>query len=279
MLVHCLFTQPPKVLPRPIFLVPGCLGVALAAQPTPNFRGYTLIGFDTESTIAANMKHFKFAMQMPADSTVSSYLCYIQLAFPSSTMFIFETFSAMLEDWTTLFSLAHGEHTIVISFDGADNWVGIYTLISTQFCTDSQKKNKDPVVEAIHFDAYHVIPNISTSPPLYELAQFMGFIPEKQTLKATVSAMWALHVSLLTLKFPAALHFLNNPHASFLQQDVLAYGALDGFYLILLFLAFGRYGFIPEIYNAPSLYLHDSLEATQIDQLAETLIATFHNVS
>uniref|UniRef100_A0A915KJ86 Uncharacterized protein n=1 Tax=Romanomermis culicivorax TaxID=13658 RepID=A0A915KJ86_ROMCU len=102
---------------------------------------------------------------------------------------------------------------------------------------------------------------------------------EKCTLKATNSAMWALNVLGLMLKFPAALCFFNNPHESYLQPDLLAYGALDTFYLILLFLPFSRYGFIPEIYNATSLYLHDLLEAAEIDQLAETLIPTFNNVS
>uniref|UniRef100_A0A915KIF4 Integrase zinc-binding domain-containing protein n=1 Tax=Romanomermis culicivorax TaxID=13658 RepID=A0A915KIF4_ROMCU len=37
-------------------------------------------------------------------------------------------------------------------------------------------------------------------------------------------------------------------------------------------------GFIPDIYNAPSLYLHDSLEAAEINPLAETIIALYHNV-
>uniref|UniRef100_A0A915L0F1 Uncharacterized protein n=1 Tax=Romanomermis culicivorax TaxID=13658 RepID=A0A915L0F1_ROMCU len=38
-----------------------------------------------------------------------------------------------------------GKHTIVVSFDGADDWAGIYALLDTQFQTDRQKKNKDPV--------------------------------------------------------------------------------------------------------------------------------------
>uniref|UniRef100_A0A915I078 Uncharacterized protein n=1 Tax=Romanomermis culicivorax TaxID=13658 RepID=A0A915I078_ROMCU len=75
-----LFARPPNVLPPLIFLSPGSLGAA--TQPTPNFRGYTLVGFDTN------------------------------------------------------------EHTIVISFDRADDWVGIYALLGTQFRTDCQKKNK-----------------------------------------------------------------------------------------------------------------------------------------
>uniref|UniRef100_A0A915K4Q7 Uncharacterized protein n=1 Tax=Romanomermis culicivorax TaxID=13658 RepID=A0A915K4Q7_ROMCU len=91
--------------------------------------------------------------------------------------------------------------------------------------------------------------------------------------------MWALDVSRLTLKFPATLRFFNNPHASYLQQDVLAYDALNAFYSILLFLAFGRYSFIPEVYNAPLLYPHDSLEAAEIGRLAKTLIVAFHNDS
>uniref|UniRef100_A0A915I4E6 Uncharacterized protein n=1 Tax=Romanomermis culicivorax TaxID=13658 RepID=A0A915I4E6_ROMCU len=64
-----------------------------------------------------------------------------------------------------------------------------------QFRTDHQKKNKDPVVKAIHFDVYCVIHNIVISPWLYELARCISFIPEKGTLKAMVSAMWALDVS------------------------------------------------------------------------------------
>uniref|UniRef100_A0A915IXM8 Uncharacterized protein n=1 Tax=Romanomermis culicivorax TaxID=13658 RepID=A0A915IXM8_ROMCU len=97
-------------------------------------------------------------------------------------------------------------------------------------------------------------------------------------LKATMSAMWALEVSKLTLRFPAALQFFNNLWTLFLQSDVLAYGALDAYYLLLLFLAFGRYSFIPEVYNAPSLFPHDSLDAARIDHVAETIIAAFNNV-
>uniref|UniRef100_A0A915JP19 Uncharacterized protein n=1 Tax=Romanomermis culicivorax TaxID=13658 RepID=A0A915JP19_ROMCU len=102
--------------------------------------------------MAADMKNFKFTIPMPADSTASSYPCYIQLTFPKGTMFVFETFRATPEDWTALFSLVDGDHTILISFDGAKNWAGIYALLGTQFHTDRQKKNKDVVILAIHFD-------------------------------------------------------------------------------------------------------------------------------
>uniref|UniRef100_A0A915KEU9 Uncharacterized protein n=1 Tax=Romanomermis culicivorax TaxID=13658 RepID=A0A915KEU9_ROMCU len=95
-----LFARPPNVLPPLIFLSPGNLGVVLAAQPTPKFRGYTLVGFDTEAIMAADMKNFQFAMPMPAYSTASSYPRHVQLAFPNGRMFILETFTATLEDWT-----------------------------------------------------------------------------------------------------------------------------------------------------------------------------------
>uniref|UniRef100_A0A915LB03 Uncharacterized protein n=1 Tax=Romanomermis culicivorax TaxID=13658 RepID=A0A915LB03_ROMCU len=156
------------------------------------------------------MKNFQFTVPMPADSTASSYLRYVQLAFSKGRMFIFETFTATPEDWTALFSLVDNEHTIVVSFDGADDWAGIYALLGTQFRTDHQKKNKDPIVKAIHFDAYPVIRNIDISPSLYELAWQIGFFPEKRALKATVSAMWGLDVSKLMLKVPTALRFFNN---------------------------------------------------------------------
>uniref|UniRef100_A0A915IKZ7 Uncharacterized protein n=1 Tax=Romanomermis culicivorax TaxID=13658 RepID=A0A915IKZ7_ROMCU len=65
--------RPPNVLPPPIFLSPGNLRVALAARTTPNFHGYMLVGFDTESIMAAEMKSFQFTMPMPAHSTASSY--------------------------------------------------------------------------------------------------------------------------------------------------------------------------------------------------------------
>uniref|UniRef100_A0A915KQ52 Uncharacterized protein n=1 Tax=Romanomermis culicivorax TaxID=13658 RepID=A0A915KQ52_ROMCU len=68
-----MYTRPPNVLPPPIFLSPGSLGQALAIQPRPNFCGYTLVGFDTESIMAADMKNFQFTMPMPADSMASSY--------------------------------------------------------------------------------------------------------------------------------------------------------------------------------------------------------------
>uniref|UniRef100_A0A915LEU5 Uncharacterized protein n=1 Tax=Romanomermis culicivorax TaxID=13658 RepID=A0A915LEU5_ROMCU len=76
-----LYTRPPNILPPPIFLSPGCLEAALAAQPTPNFRSCTLVSLDTESVMAADMKNFKFTIPMPANSTASSYPCYVQLAF------------------------------------------------------------------------------------------------------------------------------------------------------------------------------------------------------
>uniref|UniRef100_A0A915KZY7 Uncharacterized protein n=1 Tax=Romanomermis culicivorax TaxID=13658 RepID=A0A915KZY7_ROMCU len=120
-----MYARPPNALPLPIFLSPRSLAQALAPQPTPNFRGYTLVGFDTKSIMAADMKSFQFTVPMPADSMASSYPRYIQLVFPNSTMFVFETFTATPEDWTTLFSLVDGEHTIVVSFDGADDWAGI----------------------------------------------------------------------------------------------------------------------------------------------------------
>uniref|UniRef100_A0A915KQK3 Uncharacterized protein n=1 Tax=Romanomermis culicivorax TaxID=13658 RepID=A0A915KQK3_ROMCU len=72
-------------------------------------------------------------------------------------MYVFETFTATREDWTALFSLVDGDHTIVISLHGAEDWVGIYTLLGTQLGTNSQKKNKDPILIGIHLDAYCVI--------------------------------------------------------------------------------------------------------------------------
>uniref|UniRef100_A0A915K910 Uncharacterized protein n=1 Tax=Romanomermis culicivorax TaxID=13658 RepID=A0A915K910_ROMCU len=94
-----LFARPPNVLPPPIFLSPGNLGAALAAQTTPNFPGYMLVRFNTESIMAADMKSFQFTMPMPADSTASSYPQYIQLAFPNGRMFVLESFTATPEDW------------------------------------------------------------------------------------------------------------------------------------------------------------------------------------
>uniref|UniRef100_A0A915K6F4 Uncharacterized protein n=1 Tax=Romanomermis culicivorax TaxID=13658 RepID=A0A915K6F4_ROMCU len=229
--------------------------------------------------MVADMKNFQFSVPMPANFTASSYPRYVQLAFPNGTMFVFKTLAPTPEDWTALFSLVDGEHTITVSFDGADDWAGIYALLGTQFRINCQKKNKDPVVKVIHFDAYSVIRKIDISPPLYELARQIGFFPEKRTLKATVSAMWVLDVSKLMLKFPATLPFFNNPVTSFLQSDVLMYAALDAYYPLLLFLAFGCYGFVPQVYNAPALFPHDSLDTAEIDHLTEMLIATFHNVA
>uniref|UniRef100_A0A915I1J9 Uncharacterized protein n=1 Tax=Romanomermis culicivorax TaxID=13658 RepID=A0A915I1J9_ROMCU len=100
-----LYARPPNVFPPLIFLSPGSLGMALAAQATPNFRGYTLVGFDTESIMAMDMKNFQFTLPMPVNSTASSYPRYVQLTFPNNTMFIFEAFTATPEDWTALFSL------------------------------------------------------------------------------------------------------------------------------------------------------------------------------
>uniref|UniRef100_A0A915HTN1 Uncharacterized protein n=1 Tax=Romanomermis culicivorax TaxID=13658 RepID=A0A915HTN1_ROMCU len=174
-----------------------------------------------------------------------SPICSTQ--FSNGMMFVFETFTVTPEDRTALFSLVDSEHTIVVSFDGAHDWVGIYALLGTQFWTNRQKKNKDPVIKAIHFDAYHVIRNMDISLLLYELARQIGFFPEKCTLKATVSAMWALEVSKLRLRFPTALQFFNNLATSFLQSDVLAYAALDAYYQLLFFLAFGHYSFIPKV--------------------------------
>uniref|UniRef100_A0A915HL09 Uncharacterized protein n=1 Tax=Romanomermis culicivorax TaxID=13658 RepID=A0A915HL09_ROMCU len=88
---------------------------------------------------------------------------------------------------------------------------------------------------------------------LYELARRIRFFPEKRTLKATVSAMWVLDISRLTLQFPTALRFFNNLATSFLKSDVLAYAALQAYYQLLLFLTCGRYRFISAIYNAPGL--------------------------
>uniref|UniRef100_A0A915IKN0 Uncharacterized protein n=1 Tax=Romanomermis culicivorax TaxID=13658 RepID=A0A915IKN0_ROMCU len=116
-----LLTRPPNVLLPPIFLSPGNLGAALATQTTPNFHSYTLISFDTKSIMALDMKNFQFAVPIPADSTASSYPRYVQLTFPNNMMFIFETFTATLEDWTALFSLVDSKHTIIVSFHGADD--------------------------------------------------------------------------------------------------------------------------------------------------------------
>uniref|UniRef100_A0A915IT40 Uncharacterized protein n=1 Tax=Romanomermis culicivorax TaxID=13658 RepID=A0A915IT40_ROMCU len=94
-----------------------------------------------------------------------------------------------------------------------------------------------------------------------------------------MSTMWAFNISMLTLKFPTALQFFNKWSTSFLQQDVLAYVTLYAFYPILLFLTFSCYGFVPEVYGVPGLFPHDSLDASEIDDLSKTLIATFHYIA
>uniref|UniRef100_A0A915IRX8 Uncharacterized protein n=1 Tax=Romanomermis culicivorax TaxID=13658 RepID=A0A915IRX8_ROMCU len=147
------------MLPPPIFLVPGCFGVTLAAQPTPNFWGCTLVHFNTESIMAGNMKNFKFAVTMPADSTASSYPRDIQLAFLSGTMFVFETLAVTLEDWTALFSLVDGQHTILISFDGGNDWAGIYALLSY---------SSAPIIKRRIKILYGFIPKIYNTPLLYQ---------------------------------------------------------------------------------------------------------------
>uniref|UniRef100_A0A915KC88 Uncharacterized protein n=1 Tax=Romanomermis culicivorax TaxID=13658 RepID=A0A915KC88_ROMCU len=84
-----------------------------------------LISFNTELIMATDMKNFQFTVPMPADSTAPSYPRYIQLAYPNGTMFVFKTFTTTPEDWTALFALVDGEHTIVVSFDDAEDWAGI----------------------------------------------------------------------------------------------------------------------------------------------------------
>uniref|UniRef100_A0A915J0H7 Uncharacterized protein n=1 Tax=Romanomermis culicivorax TaxID=13658 RepID=A0A915J0H7_ROMCU len=69
-----MYTRPPNALPPPIFLSPGSLGQPMAAQPTPNFRGYTVVSFHTELIMVADMTNFQFTVPRPADSTASSYL-------------------------------------------------------------------------------------------------------------------------------------------------------------------------------------------------------------
>uniref|UniRef100_A0A915IR49 Uncharacterized protein n=1 Tax=Romanomermis culicivorax TaxID=13658 RepID=A0A915IR49_ROMCU len=59
---------------------------------------------------------------------------------PAKDVFNFE--AARPKDWTPLFSLVDGEHTIIISSDGADDWAGTYALLSTQFRTNRQKKKR-----------------------------------------------------------------------------------------------------------------------------------------
>uniref|UniRef100_A0A915IKF6 Uncharacterized protein n=1 Tax=Romanomermis culicivorax TaxID=13658 RepID=A0A915IKF6_ROMCU len=179
------------------------------------------------------------------------------------------------EDWTVLFSLIDSDHTIVISFDGADDWVGIYTLLGTQFWTDRQKKNKDAIFKAIHFDAYRMIRNINISTLQYELAWKIGLIPEKRRLKATMSAMWAFDVKFDHPQVPGGFAIFQQ----FLHTDVLTYATLDMLYPILLFLAFSRYSFVPEAYNTPVLFPQDSLDATEIDHFVEMIIVAFHNVT
>uniref|UniRef100_A0A915I4V9 Uncharacterized protein n=1 Tax=Romanomermis culicivorax TaxID=13658 RepID=A0A915I4V9_ROMCU len=67
--------------------------------------------------MAAHIKNFQFTVPMPADSTASSYLGYVQLPFWNGMMYIFQTFTATPEDWTALFALVVGDHTIVIPFN------------------------------------------------------------------------------------------------------------------------------------------------------------------
>uniref|UniRef100_A0A915I7U3 Uncharacterized protein n=1 Tax=Romanomermis culicivorax TaxID=13658 RepID=A0A915I7U3_ROMCU len=85
--------------------------------------------FDNESIVPGILKNFKFTVSMQAISNASSYSRYIQLMFPNGTMFVSKTFPATPEDWTMFSPLANGEHNIKISFDGADDWAGIYALL------------------------------------------------------------------------------------------------------------------------------------------------------
>uniref|UniRef100_A0A915KCD5 Uncharacterized protein n=1 Tax=Romanomermis culicivorax TaxID=13658 RepID=A0A915KCD5_ROMCU len=157
---------------------------------------------------------------MHADKNASSYPSYMQLTFPNGTTIVFETSTAKLNDCITFFNLDNGDHTILLLYDGTNNWVAIYGLLGTQFRTNHQKKNKDLVVKTIHFNIYCIMHNIELSSLLYELAQMIGFMPEKQTLKAAISMTRALNVLQFMLKYPLALQFFNDPEVLTLPTGV-----------------------------------------------------------